>query len=39
MLYAGFLLGLFFKPEDRDDIFLQNFSGFLKAYLALYSRS
>jgi hypothetical protein len=26
LLHAGFLLGLFFDPEDGNDMFLQNFS-------------
>jgi hypothetical protein len=26
LLLAGFLLGLFFNPEDGDDMFLQNIS-------------
>jgi hypothetical protein len=24
--HAGFLLGLFFNPEDKDDMFLRNLS-------------
>jgi hypothetical protein len=35
---AGFLLGLFFDPEDGDDMFLRNVSWPSTDYTALYPR-
>jgi hypothetical protein len=35
LLYAGFLLGLFFHPADRGKTFLQNSSSLSKDYLSL----
>jgi hypothetical protein len=35
-LHAGFLLGLFFGPEDGGDMFLRNVGWFLKDYMVLY---
>jgi hypothetical protein len=37
-LHAGFLLGLFFDPEDGDDMFLRNFRRLSADYTALYPR-
>jgi hypothetical protein len=36
--HAGFLLGLFFDPEDGDGMFLQNVSSLSMDYMALYPR-
>jgi hypothetical protein len=36
MLHAGFLLGLFFEPEDVGDI--QNFGRLTKGYMALHTQ-
>jgi hypothetical protein len=36
--HAGFLLGLFFYPEDGGNMFLQNISWFSVGYMALYPR-
>jgi hypothetical protein len=36
--HAGFLLGLFFRPEDGGDIFLRNVGLILTDYTALYPR-
>jgi hypothetical protein len=33
-LLAGFLLGVFFDPEDRGDMFLQNIGGLSMDYTA-----
>jgi hypothetical protein len=38
LLRAGFLLGLFFDPEDGGDMFLQNVNELSIGYTALYSR-
>jgi hypothetical protein len=38
LLYAGFLLGLFFKPEDGSDISLPNLGRHSIGYMALYPR-
>jgi uncharacterized BrkB/YihY/UPF0761 family membrane protein len=38
LLYAGFLLGIFFDPEDGGDIFLQNVDCFSTDCSALYRR-
>jgi hypothetical protein len=38
VLHAGFLLGLFFDPEDRGNVFLQNVCWFSTDYMALYPR-
>jgi hypothetical protein len=35
MLHAGFLLGIFFGPEDGGDVFLRNISRLSKEYTAL----
>jgi hypothetical protein len=35
--HAGFLLGLFFNPENGGDMFLRNFGWFSTDYKALYS--
>jgi hypothetical protein len=35
---AGFLLGLFFDPEDVGDMFLRNVGWLLTDYTALYPR-
>jgi hypothetical protein len=35
---ASFLLGLFFKPEDGGDMFLQNVGWHSMDYTALYPR-
>jgi hypothetical protein len=35
---AGYLLGLFFDPEDRDDMFLRNVGWLSTDYMALYPR-
>jgi hypothetical protein len=37
-LLAGFLLGIFFSPEDGGDIFLRNVDYLLLNYTALYPR-
>jgi hypothetical protein len=37
-IHSDFLLGLFFNPEDRGEIFLRNVRGFSKDYMALYPR-
>jgi hypothetical protein len=37
--HAGFLLGLFFNPEDGGNIFLQNVGGLSTDYTALYTRT
>jgi hypothetical protein len=36
--HAGFLLGLFFDPEDRGDMFLRNVGWLSTDYTALYHR-
>jgi hypothetical protein len=36
--HAGFLLGLFFEPENGGDMFLWNVSWLLRDYTALYHR-
>jgi hypothetical protein len=36
--HAGFLLGLFFDPEEGGDMFLRNVGGFSTEYTALYHR-
>jgi hypothetical protein len=36
--HTGFLLGLFFDPEDGGDMFLQNVSRLSTDYAALYPR-
>jgi hypothetical protein len=36
--YAGFLLGLFFNPEDGRDMFLRNVGRLSTGYTALYPR-
>jgi hypothetical protein len=36
--HAGFLLGLFFNPEDGGNMFLRNFGWFSTDYTALYPR-
>jgi hypothetical protein len=38
LLYAGFLLGLLFSPEDGGDMFLQKVGRFSTGYMALYPR-
>jgi hypothetical protein len=38
LLYAGFLFGLFFDPEDGGNIFLAEVDRFSTDYTALYSR-
>jgi hypothetical protein len=38
MLYAGFLLSLFFDPEVGGDIFFQNVGSVLTEYMALHHR-
>jgi hypothetical protein len=38
MDHAGFVLGLFFDPEDEGDMFLRNVGWLLTAYMALYPR-
>jgi hypothetical protein len=38
MLHAGFLLGVFFDPEDGGDMFLRNFGLLPTDYMALYHR-
>jgi hypothetical protein len=35
---AGFLLGIFFDPEDGSDTFLRNVGCLSRDYTALYSR-
>jgi hypothetical protein len=35
---AGFLFGLFLKPEDVGEMFLQNFGRLSTDYTALYSK-
>jgi hypothetical protein len=35
---AGFLLGLFFDPEDGGDMFLRNVGRLSKNYTALYPK-
>jgi hypothetical protein len=37
-LYVGFLLGIFFDPENGGDIFLRNFGGLSTDYEALYPK-
>jgi hypothetical protein len=39
MLQAGFLLGLFFNPEEGSNMFLQNVGSLSTEYMALYLRS
>jgi hypothetical protein len=36
--HAGFLLGLFFDPEDGNDIFLQNVDSLSTDYTTFYPR-
>jgi hypothetical protein len=36
--HAGFLLDLFFEPEDGGDKFIRNVSWFSTKYTALYPR-
>jgi hypothetical protein len=38
ILHTGFLLGLFFDPEDGGDVFLHNIGWFPTHYMALYPR-
>jgi hypothetical protein len=38
LLHDGFLLGLFYDPEDRGDMFPQNIGWFSMDYMALYPR-
>jgi hypothetical protein len=38
LLHAGFLLGLFFNPEDGSDMFLRNVSRLSANYTSLYYR-
>jgi hypothetical protein len=38
MLHAGFLLGLFFDPEDGSDMFLRKVGRLSTDYMTLYSR-
>jgi hypothetical protein len=38
LFHAGFLLGLFFGPEDEGDMFLRNVGQILTDYTALYPR-
>jgi hypothetical protein len=38
LFHAGFLLGLFFDPEDGGDKFLRNVGSFLMDHTALYPR-
>jgi hypothetical protein len=39
LLHPGFLLGLFFDPEDGGDIFHRNISELLMDYTALHPRT
>jgi hypothetical protein len=36
--HAGFLLGLFFDPEDGSDMFLRNVGRLSTDYMALYPK-
>jgi hypothetical protein len=36
--HDGFLLGLYFDPEDGGDMFLENIGSLSVEYTALYSR-
>jgi hypothetical protein len=36
--HAGFLLGLFFDPEDGGNTFLRNVGSFSMDYMELYPR-
>jgi hypothetical protein len=38
LLHTGFLLGLFFDPEDGGDVFLLSVGQFSADYAALYPR-
>jgi hypothetical protein len=38
LLYAGFLLGTFFDPENGSDMILQNVGRLSTDYMALYPR-
>jgi hypothetical protein len=38
LIHAGFLLGLFFDPEDGGDMFLLNIGSLSIDYTALYPR-
>jgi hypothetical protein len=38
LLYAGFLLGLLFDPEDRGDMFIRNVGWLQPDYTVLYGR-
>jgi hypothetical protein len=38
LLFAGYLLGLLFDPEDGGDTFLRKVSEFLPDYTALHFR-
>jgi hypothetical protein len=38
LLYLGFLLGLFFDPEDGGDIFFRNIGSLSTDYTMLYLR-
>jgi hypothetical protein len=38
LLHAGFLLGLLFDPENRDDMFLRNVGWLSTVYTALHPR-
>jgi hypothetical protein len=37
LLFVGFLLGLFFRPEGGSNMFLQNIGRLLVNYRELYS--
>jgi hypothetical protein len=37
LLHAGLILGLFFSPEDGNDVFLRNFGCLSPGYAAIYT--